>query len=78
MSITEMKPRRSAGMRDGVSAIEWATREKLAACYRLLALLNITDLTYNHLSARIPDQPGTYLIKGERELFDEVTASSLV
>jgi ribulose-5-phosphate 4-epimerase/fuculose-1-phosphate aldolase len=38
----------------------------------------VFDLTYNHLSARLPDNPGHYLIKGERQLFQQVTASSLV
>jgi ribulose-5-phosphate 4-epimerase/fuculose-1-phosphate aldolase len=38
----------------------------------------VTDLTYNHLSARIPDRPDRYAIKGEHQFFDEVTASSLL
>jgi ribulose-5-phosphate 4-epimerase/fuculose-1-phosphate aldolase len=72
-------PARSiAGMRDRVSPIEWETRVKLAAAHRLMAADGIADLTYNHLSARIPDHPDRYLIKAERELFDEVTASSLL
>jgi ribulose-5-phosphate 4-epimerase/fuculose-1-phosphate aldolase len=65
-------------LRDIVSAVEWETRVKLAACYRMMAHAGIADLTYNHLSARIPDRPDRYLIKGEHELFEEVTASSLL
>lgn len=65
-------------LRDIVSAAEWDTRVKLAASYRLMAHAGITDLTYNHLSARIPDRPERYAIKAEHELFDEVTASSLL
>jgi ribulose-5-phosphate 4-epimerase/fuculose-1-phosphate aldolase len=61
-----------------VSAAEWETRVKLAACYRLMAHFGVTDLTYNHLSARIPDRPDRYAIKGEHQFFDEVTASSLL
>lgn len=61
-----------------VSAAEWETRVKLAACYRLMAHVGITDLTYNHLSARIPDRPDRYAIKGEHQFFDEVSASSLL
>ncbi len=70
--------RSTAGMRDRVSAAEWDARVKLAACYRLMAHNGISDLTYNHLSARVPDCPDRYLIKGERTLFDEVTASTLL
>jgi len=61
-----------------VSEAEWETRVKLAACYRLMAHAGVTDLTYNHLSARIPDRPDRYAIKGEHQFFDEVTASSLL
>lgn len=67
-----------ADIRQRVSAAEWEARVKLAACYRLMAHFGITDLTYNHLSARVPDQPGRYLVKGQHEFFEEVTASSLL
>lgn len=63
---------------DVFSAAEWQTRVELAAAYRMLAISGITDLTYNHLSARVPDQPDQYLIKSEHLLFNEVTASSLL
>ena len=69
---------KAPSMRTTVSAAEWDARVKLAACYRLMSHAGITDLTYNHLSARVPDQPNHYLIKDEQELFDEVTASSLL
>ncbi len=70
--------RAPSGLRDVVSAAEWEARVKLAACYRLMAASGVTDLTYNHLSARIPDRPDRYAIKGEHQFFDEVTASSLL
>lgn len=60
------------------SDAEWRTRVELAAAYRALALAGITDLTYNHLSARVPDQPDHFLIKSEHLFFNEVTASSLL
>ena len=50
----------------------------LAACYRLLHHYKMTDLIYTHLSARVPDEDGTFLINRYGEMFDEVTASSLV
>lgn len=67
-----------APLRGQVSDAEWRTRVALAASYRLMAAAGVEDLTYNHLSARVPDAPDTYLIKGERQLFNQVTASSLV
>jgi ribulose-5-phosphate 4-epimerase/fuculose-1-phosphate aldolase len=67
-----------SSLRSLVSEAEWETRVKLAACYRLMAHAGVTDLTYNHLSARIPDRPDRYAIKGEHQFFDEVTASSLL
>lgn len=67
-----------AGVRASVSPAEWEARVKLAATYRLMAHFGITDLTYNHLSARVPDHPDRYLIKGQHQLFEEVTASSLL
>jgi ribulose-5-phosphate 4-epimerase/fuculose-1-phosphate aldolase len=57
---------------------EWHARVELAACYRLMAAFGFHDLTYNHLSSRIPDAPDHYLIKGEEQLFEQVTASSLL
>lgn len=58
--------------------IEWQTRCDLAALYRLLDHYEMTDMIYTHLSARLTDQPDTFLINEFGEMFDEVTASSLV
>ena len=77
MAVTQLKPR-GGSLRSQVSEAEWQTRLELAACYRLMAHTGVFDLTYNHLSARLPDAPEHYLIKGERQLFQQVTASSLV
>ena len=41
-------------VRDAVSAQEWQTRVDLAACYRLVDSYGMTDLIYNHITARIP------------------------
>lgn len=65
-------------VRETVSAEEWQARVELAACHRLLAHFGITDLTHNHLTARVPSEPDHMLIKQADALFDEVTASSLV
>lgn len=64
-------------IRDDVSAREWQTRVDLAACYRLVDHYGMSDLIYNHITARIP---GTkhLLINLYGLLYKEITASSLV
>jgi ribulose-5-phosphate 4-epimerase/fuculose-1-phosphate aldolase len=60
------------------SESEWQTRVDLAALYRLFVRYGWTDLIYTHISARVPDEPGHYLINSYGEFFDEITASSLL
>jgi ribulose-5-phosphate 4-epimerase/fuculose-1-phosphate aldolase len=60
------------------SAAEWTTRVDLAAAYRLMDHFGVRDLTYNHLSARVPDEPSALLIKRSDHMFGEVTASNLL
>ena len=64
-------------VKDEVSADEWQARLDLAACYRLIDIYGMTDLTYNHITLRIP---GTehLLINLYGLLYKEITASSLV
>lgn len=38
----------------GFSLEEWQTRVDLAACYRLVAHFGMSDLIYNHITARVP------------------------
>ena len=47
-------PLAGRSLRERVSAEEWSTRVDLAACYRLVALYGMTDLVYNHITARVP------------------------
>jgi ribulose-5-phosphate 4-epimerase/fuculose-1-phosphate aldolase len=65
-------------VRGRVNETEWAARVDLAACYRLLAVFGMTDLIYNHVSARIPGNGEQYLINPYGMLYEEITASSLV
>lgn len=65
-------------VQDKVSAAEWQMRVDLAAAYRLVALYGWDDLIFTHLSARIPDSEGHFLINPYGWMFDEITASSLV
>jgi ribulose-5-phosphate 4-epimerase/fuculose-1-phosphate aldolase len=61
-----------------VSEEEWDTRVNLAACYRLAAHYGLNELTYNHISARIPGPNDEILINSFGLMFEEVTASNLV
>lgn len=66
------------GVRDSVSAAEWETRVNLAACYRLVDKFGMSDLIYNHITARIPGTEHHFLINLYGMLYREITASSLV
>lgn len=55
---------------------EWEARVELAALYRALARLGMTDLIYNHITLRVPGEPGAFLINSYGMLYPEVTASS--
>lgn len=61
-----------------MSETERKTRRDLAALYRIIDHHGWIDLIYNHVSARIPDAPGQYLVNAYGLLYEEITASSLV
>ena len=61
-----------------MSEAEWETRCELAALYHVIDHLGWTDLINTHMSARIPGEPNHFLINNYGEMFDEITASSLV
>jgi ribulose-5-phosphate 4-epimerase/fuculose-1-phosphate aldolase len=65
-------------VRGSVSEAEWQARADLAACYRLVDAFGMTDLTYNHITARIPGTKDHLLINLYGLLYREITASSLV
>lgn len=56
---------------------EKALRAKLAIAYRMLAYLQLDDLTYTHLSARLPGAD-YYFIYPLGQLFSEVSEDSLL
>lgn len=66
----------------GVSEAEWGQRVDLAACYRLVSHFGMTDLVYNHITARVPSasdaEPERLLINAYGLLYDEITASNLL
>lgn len=61
----------------GCSDEEWSTRCDLAALYRLAVHYGWTDLTSTHISARLSDDPGHYLLNSYDLMFDEISASNL-
>jgi hypothetical protein len=62
-------------IRAEVSAEEWQARVDLAACYRLVDKYAMTDLIYNHITARIPGSEDHLLINLYGMLYKEITAS---
>ena len=65
-------------MRSRVSPQEWQARVDLAACYRLVALYDMSDMMANHISARVPGEDNAFLINAYGMLYEEITASSLI
>ena len=64
--------------RTEMSDAEWQTRCELAALYHVVNHMGWTDTINTHMSARLPDEPNHFLINRYGEMFDEVTASSLI
>jgi ribulose-5-phosphate 4-epimerase/fuculose-1-phosphate aldolase len=71
--IVELFP----SVEDQVSPEEWETRVNLAACYRLIDLYGMSDMTRTHVSARIPGEEN-FLLNPYGLMFNEITASSLI
>jgi ribulose-5-phosphate 4-epimerase/fuculose-1-phosphate aldolase len=65
-------------IREEVSPEEWQTRVDLAACYRLVDRYGMTDMIYNHITARVPGPQHHLLINLYGLTYREITASSLV
>ena len=57
---------------------EWQARCDLAALYRITDHFGWTDTIDTHMTVRIPGEPKCFLINNYGDLFDEITASSLV
>src|SRR5262245_47752334 len=65
-------------MRGRISETEWALRCELAAAHRLVAHFVFVDMTYNHISVRVPGEPSHFLVKADNVFMEQVTASNLV
>jgi ribulose-5-phosphate 4-epimerase/fuculose-1-phosphate aldolase len=60
-----------------VSPEEWQARVDLAAIYRLFDLYGMSDLTANHISARVPGEDA-FLINPYGMLYEEMSASCFI
>jgi ribulose-5-phosphate 4-epimerase/fuculose-1-phosphate aldolase len=60
-----------------ISEAEWEVRRDLAALYRALHAYGMTDLIYNHITARVPGEPEHILLNPYGLLYKEITASCL-
>lgn len=65
-------------VRERVSEEEWRLRCELAAAHRLVAHFVFVDMTYNHISVRMPGEPNHFLVKAENVFMEQVTASNVV
>lgn len=68
---------RPASNNAAFSPAECEARVNLAACYRLMACFGMSDLIYNHITARIPGTEDL-LINPYGLMYEEITASSLI
>lgn len=79
MSRTAEPPlRKNTLVRERVSDEEWRLRCELAAAHRLISHSVFVDMTYNHISARVPGEPNHFLVKADNVFMEQVTASNLV
>ena len=57
---------------------EWNNRVNLAACYHLADYFNMSDIIWNHITAKTSSEKETFLINPFGYRYDEITASNLV
>lgn len=57
---------------------EWKARQRLAACYRIFAMLGWDEMIFNHITLKVPGEDDAFLINPYGLHFSEVTASTLV
>lgn len=64
--------------RPNMPPAEREARQKLAACYRMFAMLGWDESIYNHITVKVPGEDGAFLINPYGMHFSEITASSLI
>lgn len=60
------------------SQAEWEARQQLAACYRVFDMLGWSEMIYNHITVKLPEEDDAFLINPFGLHFSEVKASNLV
>lgn len=79
MTVAKINPApKDSLVRERVSDAEWELRCQLAAAHRLIGHFVFVDMTYNHISARVPGEPNHFLVKADNVFMEQVTASNLV
>ncbi|HEX6706369.1 MAG TPA: class II aldolase/adducin family protein [Albitalea sp.] len=63
---------------NAIAPAEWDARIQLAGAYRIFDHLGWTELIYNHISLRVPGEPGHFLMNPFGLHYSEVRASNLV
>jgi ribulose-5-phosphate 4-epimerase/fuculose-1-phosphate aldolase len=69
---------KTKSVREQVSKEEWEKRVDLAACYRLIDLYGMSEMSANHVTARVPGEKDTFLINPHGMLYDQMTASCFI
>jgi ribulose-5-phosphate 4-epimerase/fuculose-1-phosphate aldolase len=67
-----------SSLKGQVSDAEWQARLELAAFYRVVDRLGMSQMTNNHITLKVPDAEDQFLINAYGLAYDEITASSLV
>ncbi len=57
---------------------EWENRVNLAAAYHLADYFQMSDIVWNHITAKTTSTKETFLINPFGHRYDEITASNLV
>ena len=77
VAVVRSRARKAKSVREQVGEAEWAVRVDLAACYRLMVKFGLTDLIYNHITAKVPGPDKHFLINPYGLHYSEITASNL-
>jgi ribulose-5-phosphate 4-epimerase/fuculose-1-phosphate aldolase len=57
---------------------EWQARQQLAATYRIFAMMGWDEAIFNHITVKVPNEEGAFLINPYGLHFSEVKASNLI
>jgi ribulose-5-phosphate 4-epimerase/fuculose-1-phosphate aldolase len=71
-------PAKNRTVRELVSEAEWDKRVDLAACYRLVDLYGMSEMSANHISTRVPGEDEAFLINPHGLLYEQMHASCFI